>query len=46
MFVRFEGCTGRGMDNGARRAAVTQTIIHRTLQPLHVGYGFDGDLPQ
>lgn len=46
VFVRFEGCTGRGMDNGAQRAAVTQTIIHRTLQPLHVGYGFDGDLPQ
>ncbi len=46
VFVRFEGCTGRGLDNGTRQATVTQTIIHRTLQPLHVGYAFDGNLPQ
>lgn len=36
----------RALDNGTRRATVTQTIIHRTLQPLHVGYAFDGALPQ
>src|SRR6266540_789736 len=39
-------CAGRGVDNGARQAQVTQTLIHLVMKPLHAGYAFNGDLPK
>jgi hypothetical protein len=42
--VTFSGCVGRGLDNGARRARVNASIIKMFMEPLHTGYGYNGDL--
>jgi hypothetical protein len=45
VWVTFSSCAGRGMDNGVRRAQVTQTIVGMFMRPLFVAYGLNGDLP-
>jgi hypothetical protein len=52
--VRFQGCAGRGADNGTGAGngtaggdstiQVSQGIIKMMLEPIHTGYGFS-DLP-
>ena len=44
IYVTFSGCVRRGLDNGARRARVSAELIKAFMQPLHTGYGFNGDL--
>lgn len=44
IYVTFGGCVRRGLDNGARRAHVSAALIKAFMQPLHTGYGFNGDL--
>jgi hypothetical protein len=43
--VRFDACTKRGADNGAETVQVNQGINKMFMEPIHAGYGFDGDLP-
>jgi len=45
VYVAFSGCIGRGLDNGVRQAQVSSSLLKAMLDPLHVGYGFSGDLP-
>ena len=43
--VAFSGCTGRGLDNGAREGVVSVSLVSAIMRPLHTGYGMNGDLP-
>ncbi|NJC67800.1 hypothetical protein HC028_25325, partial [Planosporangium flavigriseum] len=43
--VRFSTCTGRGMDDGARTAQTTRSIVQAIMAPIHTGYSVSGDLP-
>jgi hypothetical protein len=45
VYVAFSGCVGRGLDNGARRAQVTASIVKLVMTPLGTGYAMNGDLP-
>jgi hypothetical protein len=39
VWIIFGYCTGRGMTNGVRQAAVSDDLIHAVMRPLKVGYG-------
>jgi hypothetical protein len=43
--IQFSSCTGRGMDNGARTAQVTRSVVETIMAPIHAGYSISGDLP-
>jgi len=45
VWVTYEGCTDRGLDNGVRQAQLTRSLIVAFLRALQVSGGFGGDLP-
>jgi hypothetical protein len=45
LWVTFEACSQRGVDNGAIQVHVTQAMITTFMNPLHATYRFTGDLP-
>ncbi|GAB2813869.1 hypothetical protein GCM10022221_09530 [Actinocorallia aurea] len=40
VFATFQSCKGRGFDNGARKAKVTEKLMFRLMDPLHIGYSW------
>ncbi|NBE80604.1 hypothetical protein [Micromonospora rubida] len=43
--VNWNGCTGRGLDNGATRAQLTRSLLATLMRPLHTGYVLQQKLP-
>lgn len=45
--VRYSGCAGIGLDNGARTVQLTLRLLAQIMRPLHTGYGVsvDVDIP-
>lgn len=41
----FSSCTGRGLDDGARTAEMSRSIVQAIMAPIHTGYTVSGDLP-
>jgi hypothetical protein len=46
IWASFHGCVHRGLSNGAQQVQVNQRIIAAIMNPLRIGYGFSGDLPE
>jgi len=44
--IHFDGCRGRRVTTPYGVAHVTQAQLKALLEPLHVGYGFVGDVPE
>ncbi|WP_106402787.1 hypothetical protein [Actinocorallia populi] len=40
LFVTFQSCKKRGIDNGARKGRITEKLLDKIMDPLHVGYGY------
>jgi hypothetical protein len=44
LWVTFEGCSQRGVDNGAMQVYVSKSMVTNFMSPLRTTYGFTGDL--
>jgi len=44
VWVSFSSCTGRGLDNGARQARLSEALLAEIMAPLSVGYAFPAPL--
>lgn len=40
LFVTFQSCKRRGVDNGARKGRLTEALISKIMDPLSTGYGY------
>jgi hypothetical protein len=46
VWVSYSGCTGRGLDNGARRAQISHTLLRTIRNHVHAGYHLRADIPE
>jgi hypothetical protein len=44
VWATFSGCVGRGLDNGAIQAHISEAILEAFMGPLRTGYSFHGSL--
>jgi len=45
IWVSFSECVDRGLSDGTDTVQVNRRIVAAIMAPLHIGYGFSGDLP-
>ncbi len=45
VWISFSECVHRGVSDGTDTVQVNRRIVAAIMSPLHIGYGFSGDLP-